>query len=324
MEKRTRCKRGTRWNKITVKCEPKKIAQPIADVSDPVVPVKQKRCSRGYRRNKLTNECDKTKKSPLHPVIQQPVHPVSTVLQPLHPVIQPVHTVIQPVRPATPGKQTFDIIIGAFLHGATTTVCPTKYQQNFANATLMEASPCGSSNYIVSTDCDFIKKMIKKYHYEGVDNTALTHTLQAALRKEKVDTISLVTKRKPTFYDSPNSVDYKAQEGWRIMNHGYLERRYTPDPDPKSFLKKVLVYYESSKSGRFKTDENLYLKYKVKNRTELMQLLKNAGYKNPLIIDYSCGGWCSSLKYDSPTGKKMKKIAEDLGVAGGSLQYKID
>jgi hypothetical protein len=53
-----------------------------------------------------------------------------------------------------------------------------------------------------------------------------------------------------------------------------------------------------------------------------MRLLKEGGYKNPLIIDFSCGVFERHLRsrhygVDSPTRKEKRALAESLGVAGG-------
>lgn len=295
MEKRSRCKRGTRWNKRTVKCESTKntnVNPPkISHVSPEVKSVKQKRCSTGSRRNKTTGECVKIKQTP--------------------------------VKQTAP-VQKYDIIIGVYLHGATTTHCPYKHKPNFANATLIEAIPCGTYNYVLNEHKELIEELINKYH--ALDNTELTHKLQTDLRKHKMDSVADRLKYIPNAYDSPGHADYKAQEGWRIMNNGYLERKYEADTTRKKKgeqisklrikLNQIVVHYESG-SRKFKKGQNIYLKHKVKNRTELMELLKDFGYANPLIIDCSCGSWAEELGFDTPTRKDKKKIAESLGVAGG-------
>jgi hypothetical protein len=49
-----------------------------------------------------------------------------------------------------------------------------------------------------------------------------------------------------------------------------------------------------------------------------MQLLKDNGYKKPLIIDFSCGVFLEGFKFDSPTRKEKRALAVSLGVAGGN------
>jgi surface protein len=212
----------------------------------------------------------------------------------------------------------FDIIIGVHLHGATTTSCPRHHEKNFANATLMEGSPCGS-RYCTDSKREHNPRFIREFLYKNKDAQIIVHQLQQELREDKKFGIEKTEKKNPTAYADPKSLDFKNQPGWSIITNGYMERRYSDDPVKPNLIN---VYYVApGASNVYKTNENIYstfsFQYPNKTRTNLMQLLKDMGYKKPLILDFTCGGFDRKFGFDSPTRKEKRALAVSLGVAGG-------
>lgn len=205
----------------------------------------------------------------------------------------------------------YDIIVAVRLHAATVTVCPTQYLENFANATLLEAIPCGSPNF-----CDPLG--IAMPHIQGVINRFRTdplfiQKLRVALIGRRNRTIKIFkrTRQRHPLYESELFKNYRSvQTPWRVLEEGYMERRYTAD-DP---LTEILVCYVAR--GPFTLGQNIYLTHPIKTRTELMELLQQSGYKKPLIIDYSCGNFAYELGMTAEDIKQKQRLAVELGVGG--------
>jgi surface protein len=195
----------------------------------------------------------------------------------------------------------YDVILTVFLHGETTTLCPKDHKPNFANVTLLEASPCGVKNYCF-VDEDNEHEKVQKFIRDTPQDPTFTTKLQSFLRKLK--------ELREEYISDKDYTLFMTQRGWEILTKGYMERRYVTD---KRFVNKVIVCYSSK--DVFEKDENLIKSYNfIYSRTELMHLLKDSGYSNPLIIDFSCGRFYDNPETDSIEQRILE--ARELGVSG--------
>jgi hypothetical protein len=212
----------------------------------------------------------------------------------------------------------FDIIVAVRLHAVTVTACPTKHLRNFANATLLEAIPCGSHNYCTTiSDSDKV--------YEDVIRRFRTHPLfiqklREALIQRRNQFISDVKKYNIPLYESESHKNYRSVDTpWRVLDKGYMEREYEAD-DPsekktkKSPLCEIIVCYVAR--GPFTLNQNIYETHPIKTRTDLMMLLKMSGYKKPLILDFSCGVFSYKLNITPEMREAKQRLAVKLGVGG--------
>jgi hypothetical protein len=154
----------------------------------------------------------------------------------------------------------------------------------------------------------------------NVDAKTIVHKLQHALREDKQQHIELRLKENPSAYDSPRYADYKSEPGWNIITNGYMERNYTSDRVRPNIVN--VFYVAPGASNELKTNENMYDRRPIYNRTQLMTILKNSGYKKPLILDFSCGGFSRKFGFTPQTQKEKRALAKSLGVAGGKTRRK--
>lgn len=212
----------------------------------------------------------------------------------------------------TSSSTEYDIIVAIYLHGVTN-ACPTKYKPNFANATLMEAVPCGVGDFCIPARSNLtIQTAIERFRKDPL----FIHKLQEELTNERNTHISIFNEEKvipPKFMKAFEL--FSGTKPWRIIEKGYMEREYTSDKN----LNKIIVHYASR--GPFKLNQNLYEIFRVSTRSELMALLQKAGYQKPLLLDSSCGVFKEGL-FDESTHASKRELQETLGVGGRKTRYK--
>ncbi len=186
--------------------------------------------------------------------------------------------------------------------------------------TLMEAVPCGITNFNMVEDetatiLEHIKALKSEEHF--------LEELQSRLRQLKPE------KLKGTdfveFIGTPDYVMFEeCTDNFNIVPHkgGYLERVYQYDrTEPGTGFNVAFA------TGVFKTGDNLmdYLtpltnKRKPEfNRTQLLTLLRDHDYIKPLIIDITCGG------FDDVPDDRAKHFMEEAkknGYSGGKSRHK--
>jgi len=202
----------------------------------------------------------------------------------------------------------FDVVILVLMHGNTTTSCPTNHEPNFANATLLEATPCGVINFCMGHS---EPGAIVKYVRKNIKNPAFVSDLQEYLRTVKKKNIE------NAYIDEKSKSDYQwyiRERGWQILTNGYMDREYSPDSDKTSVIQHILVCYAKNQIGAFMENEGLTQSYKISSRTDLMHLLKDSGYGKPLIIDLSCGGFLEE-KEDTEL-QRLIDLGRRIKVAG--------
>jgi surface protein len=202
----------------------------------------------------------------------------------------------------------FDVVILVLMHGNTTTSCPTNHEPNFANATLLEATPCGVINFCMEHS---EPGAIVKYVRKNIKNPAFVSDLQEYLRTVKKKNIENAD------IDEKSKSDYQwyiRERGWQILTNGYMDRDYSPDSDKTSVIRHILVCYAKNQFGAFMENEGLNQSYKISSRTDLMHLLKDSGYGKPLIIDLSCGGFLDE-KEDTEL-QRLIDLGRRIKVAG--------
>ena len=225
---------------------------------------------------------------------------------------------------APPPEHGYDIILFVLMHGRTVTACPTRYNPNFANVTLLESIPCGVDNFCdTSTDPGLLVRYLDKHK----DDPTLATDLQAKLRLRRQAVLKLYRSPPPeadaTFIEwreatlkKPMYSWFEKQVGWSLITKGYMERVYGPDKD--SAIQTIHVCH--SNDGVLSRGENLAETYNIRSRTGLLHLLKDSGYGRPLIIDFSCGGFREPLE-DTERQRRIT-VATSLGVAGGKRKRK--
>ncbi len=210
-----------------------------------------------------------------------------------------------------PPANGFDIILYVLMHGTTITSCPTKHEPNFANATLLEATPCGVNNFCRNSqiEANNVAEFVEFYK----DTPTFVTDLQAELRHVKRREIVYTPAEK---YQSEHKW-FVDEQGWQIITNGYMDRYYEADRDKTSYIQKIIVCY--SDPNVLMEGENLYQSYNIRSRTDLMHLLKDSGYGKPLIVDFSCGGF-PDKKIDDAERRRLIESARRLGVAGGKTK----
>ena len=218
---------------------------------------------------------------------------------------------------APPPEQGFDVILLVLLHGATVTSCPTQYKSNFANATLLESTPCGVDSF-----CDTTKdpSLVMRYIDAQKDNPIFLTDLQRKLRLRKQAIIKAIRDPPPGFdmamrervMAKPTYSLFEEQEGWELIDAGYLERIYHPD---EMDVSKQTIVVCHSKDDVLRKGENLVESYRITSRTGLMHLLKDSGYGKPLIIDFSCAGFLEPI--DDDERRRRIHVGRSLHVTGG-------
>lgn len=201
----------------------------------------------------------------------------------------------------------FDVILLVLMHGHTITSCPTNHEPNFANATLLEATPCGINNFCKPhSEPIGVSTYVRKHK----DSPTFVTDLQKYLRTFKQQKIE---SEEITEEDKSDYQWYVREQGWQIITHGYMDRAYAPDSEIEK-LQHIYVCY-TKPNGAFVEHESLNYSYQINSRTDLMHLLKDSGYGKPLILDFSCGGF----EEEMVDAERQRRI--DLGrrikVAGG-------
>jgi hypothetical protein len=225
---------------------------------------------------------------------------------------------------APPPEHGFDIILYVLMHGRTVTSCPTRYNPNFANVTLLESIPCGVDNFC---DTSIEPGLVLRYIDAHKDDPTFATDLQSKLRMRRQ--FILKTYRSPPpelgmelkermdmIVKKPMFPWFEKQLGWSLITKGYMERAY--QPEKAGAIQTIQVCY--SKDDVLRRGENLAQSYNIRSRTGLMHLLNDSGYGKPLIIDFSCGGYQEPLE-DTERQRRII-VATSLGVAGGKTKRK--
>ena len=208
----------------------------------------------------------------------------------------------------------YDIIVSVHLHGATVTQCPREHLPNFANATILEATPCGTSNFCnVAIEKSIYRDIIQSFRRDPI----FIPMLREGLIQRRNEFILAHKRVNSELYNSKSLTEYRNMNTpWRVLDKGYMERRYEANAD----LHEVLVNY--AEYGPFTVDQDIYESTPFETRTQLMDLLKTAGYKKPLILDFSCGGFEPVYNFTPETIKEKQAVAVELGVGGTKRRTK--
>ena len=196
--------------------------------------------------------------------------------------------------------------------------------------TFLTATQLGIDNIRGDDDVTKLQNHILKTLEET--QTLDIHKLQSWLQhKKKMTTTKGFVDRVGKRLGIETVQQYARSVGWRIA-HNYVNRRYAPDPawNPKI----IILYVKEGSPIPLKTSDlfeqilfstgrssmatkSWHLKPHI-FRTELLTYLYERGYKHPLIIDASCGGFYTHKPPNDRDVRAMTHVARlGEGAAGG-------
>jgi len=202
-----------------------------------------------------------------------------------------------PPPPPEADPDTYDVIVMVDVHGATYAaeehgvLHPSIINiPEDKNVTFLDSSPCGVSSISSIADFNSDEYNIVQWLTEFGPTKSLAEHCQQHLKARKI--LKLKTKANDNLLkvNDYGCNEYKRRLGWEIVtSKRIIERLYETQEIYADKMNIVYSIYPSLPPGNIVS----YLETPL-SRSKLLKYLYEHGAKNPLIIDYSCGGVCGA------------------------------
>jgi len=241
------------------------------------------------------------------------------------------YLILAPDTPRDTELNGLDLILYLDVHGET---CmrdshPVIKQLDY-DFTIMEAAPCGVSNYYDGLSCimepNTVEQVLRnKQHYTRDELIAYIQFILRASKKTFARNMRAeIDHGYAKDYKSVNTPEgienferYEKEIGWNIITHeengirGYMERDYQMSDE--CVLIKVLYAKQGSP---FTKGDNVVKHREHIKRTDLLKLCRDSGHEHVLLLDASCAN--NTLTLTREQSDEVIKKYRQLGLAGGS------